>query len=205
MTSGYAQPKLPLSGFAVFESIAKYQEELALRLARASHALDSASIPYAVCGGNAVAYWVALADPSGVRPTQDIDLLLARNDLDRAASALAAVGFVHRHAAGVDLFTDGPTGGARQGVHIIFAGEKVRPDHPVPAPPLADDQRVFANGLYVVLLATLVRMKLTSFRHKDITHLQDMLLAGLLDESMFDRIPPELHGRLREVLDNPEG
>jgi hypothetical protein len=35
-----------------------------------------------VAGGNAVAAWVATVDPSAVRNTQDVDILLRRADLD---------------------------------------------------------------------------------------------------------------------------
>jgi hypothetical protein len=51
----------------------------------------------------------------------------------------------------------------------------------------------------------LVRMKLTSFRDKDRTHLRDMIEVGLLDRSWPARLPVELASRLQELLDNPEG
>lgn len=48
-------------------AVAKVRE----RLLRATSALNRAGIPYAVVGGNAVAYWVATVDeaPSGTRGT----------------------------------------------------------------------------------------------------------------------------------------
>src|SRR5687767_15733469 len=67
------------------------------RLRRAASALEAAGVPYAVVGGNAVAAWVATVDPAAVRNTQDVDILLRRGDLDAAARALAAAGFVRRH------------------------------------------------------------------------------------------------------------
>src|ERR671910_759832 len=74
------------------------------RLLRATKALADAGIPYAVVGGNAVAAWVAKVDPAAVRNTADVDLLLAREGFERAKAALATAGFVHRHAAGIDMF-----------------------------------------------------------------------------------------------------
>jgi hypothetical protein len=44
----------------------------------------------------------------------------------RARVALEDAGFVFRHAAGMDLFLDGPHAKTRDAVHIVFAGEKVR-------------------------------------------------------------------------------
>src|SRR4051812_37518722 len=99
------------------------------RLIRAAAALDRAGIPYAVVGGNAVGNWVARVDASLVRLTQDVDLLIRRGDLPAAISALEAVGFISRHVATIDMFLDGPAAKARDAVHVIFAGEKVRPEY----------------------------------------------------------------------------
>src|SRR5438132_10663332 len=96
------------------------------RLLRAIATLEGASVPYAVVGGNAVAAWVARVDPAAVRNTQDVDILLRRSDLDAAAKALAAAGFVRRHVAGIEMFLDGPNAKARDAVHVLPAGEKVR-------------------------------------------------------------------------------
>ena len=54
-------------------------------------------------------------------------------------------------------------------------------------------------------LDALVRMKLTSYRDKDRTHLRDMLDVGLIDQSWVGRLPPELAARLQALIDNPEG
>src|SRR6476660_3498853 len=83
-------------------------EKVRDRLRRAAQALEQAQIPYAVVGGNAVASWVSEVDEAAVRNTQDVDILLRRADLDRAKTALAEAGFVYRHAAGIDMFLDGP-------------------------------------------------------------------------------------------------
>src|SRR2546426_1214332 len=99
------------------------------RLLRAAGALEAAGVPYAVVGGNAVAAWVATVDPAAVRNTQDVDILLRRDDLDAAERALAPAGFVRANVAGVDMFLDGPDGRPRDAVHVIIAGEKVRPDN----------------------------------------------------------------------------
>src|SRR6201746_1528317 len=100
-------------------------EKIRERLLRASKALEAAGIPYAVAGGNAVAAWVSRIDEAAVRNTQDVDVLLRREDLERTKSALSAVGFVFRHVKSVDMFLDGSGAKARDAIHVIYAGEKV--------------------------------------------------------------------------------
>jgi len=51
----------------------------------------------------------------------------------------------------------------------------------------------------------MIRMKLTSFRDKDRTHLRDLLEVGLIDGTWCQRFPPELAARLQELIDNPHG
>ncbi|MBI4872442.1 MAG: hypothetical protein HY814_12850 [Candidatus Riflebacteria bacterium] len=183
------------------------------RLLRATAALEEAGVAYAVIGGNAVAAWVATRDESVVRNTVDVDLLLRRSDFEAAAEALAKAGFVKRHVAGLDLFLDGPAGKARDAVHVVFAGERVRPEYPAPAPDVDDcettlpfaDESPSTPTRRILGLEALVRMKLTSYRLKDRVHLQDMLEAGVIDATWCERLPAELAFRLRQVLENPEG
>ena len=113
-------------------------------------------------------------DQSAVRFTQDVDLLIRRSDLEAAKKALAPAGFVYRHSARIDMFLDGPNAKARDSVHVIFAGEKIRPEYALPAPDVTDAEA--SEAFRVLQLDALVRMKLTSFRDKDRTHLRDILL-----------------------------
>jgi hypothetical protein len=110
---------------------------------------------------------------------------------------------VYRHAASIDMFLDGPGAKARDAVHVIFAGEKVRPDDLAKTPDVGDAVSIEAQK--VVNLEALVRMKLTSFRDKDRMHLRDMLDVELIDASWRDRLPPELAARLQELIDDPNG
>jgi hypothetical protein len=178
-------------------------EKVRERLRRAAAALESAGIPYAVVGGNAVASWVARVDEAAVRNTQDVDILLDRSDLEAAKQALARAGFVFRHVKGIDMFLDGPGAKARDAVHILFAGEKVRADDLSETPRL--DESESTDLFRVIALESLLRMKLTSFRDKDRTHIRDMVDVGLVDESWLVRLPAPLAERLKELLDNPEG
>jgi hypothetical protein len=169
------------------------------RACRVAAALSRAGIPHAIIGGHAVAAWVARVDAEAVRNTKDVDLLVRRHDFERAVTALVAAGFIHQQVSGIDLFLDGPDGSVRSAVHVVFAGEKVRDDYPLPAPDVAESA---AGPEFVVIdLEPLVRMKLTSFRLKDQVHLLDLLEIGLIDETWCDRFPTELAARLKSVIE----
>ena len=178
-------------------------EKVRDRLRRAAQALEAANIPYAVIGGNAVAALVSEVDEAAVRNTQDVDILLRREDLDAAKVALAPVGFIYRHSSGIDMFLDGPGAKARDAVHVIFANEKVRQEYVTAAPDVAEFKAT-ANAR-VLSLEALLRMKLTSFRDKDRTHVRDLISVGLVDATWVPRLHPELGPRLQQLLDNPDG
>lgn len=187
----------------VLERLVGAVQDVRDRLLRATAALDAANVPYAVIGGNAVAVWVARVDRAAVRNTQDVDILIRRPDLSAARTALEAVGFVYRHAAGVDMFLDGAQSKARDAVHVLFVGEKVRPEYVAPTPDV--EPHDLAPPFRVLNLESLVRMKLTSNRDKDRTHIRDLIGVGLVDDTWLDRLPPELADRLRGILATPEG
>lgn len=196
------QSLLPL-GPEVLERMVRAVEAVRNRMLRATAALEAAGVPYAVVGGNAVAVWVARANPAAVRNTADVDLLLRRQDLDAATAALSAAGFIHAEVFGVEMFLDGPEGNPRDAVHVLFAGEKVKPGDLAPAPDVSETEA--GPQFRVVNLDALVRMKLTSWRDKDRTHLRDMLEIGLLDVEWLPRLPGELAARLQHLLDTPGG
>lgn len=173
------------------------------RLLRATAALEKANVPYMVVGGNAVGAWIEQIDETAVRATQDVDLAVRRSDLDAAKAALGAAGFVYRHVAGVDMFLDGQNAKPRDVVHLVFSGEKVREHYSAPVPDVSEAESFKAYR--VLSLVSLVRMKLTSFRDKDRTHLRDMIGVGLIDESWVEKYSPELASRLQQLFDDPDG
>ena len=177
-------------GDVSWERMIRAVEKVRQRLLRAASTLEKAGIPYAVAGGNAVAAWVSRVDEAVVRNTQDI-------------AALAEAGFVYRHSAGIDMFLDGPGAKARDAVHVVFAGEKVRPEYPAATPDVSESEATAA--FRILALESLVRMKLTSFRDKDRMHLRDLLDVGLIDARWLERLPPDLAARLQEILDTPDG
>lgn len=180
-------------------AVAKVRE----RLLRATAALNQAGIPYAVVGGNAVASWVATVDEGAVRNTRDVDILVRRADLPNITHVLEQAGFVRDELLDVVMFRDGPEGKPSEAVHLLFSGEKTRPDHLLPAPEIrtVDDPANYR----VITLESLVEMKLMSNRDKDRTHLRDLIGVGVVDASWVPRLPAPLAERLKQILDTPDG
>jgi hypothetical protein len=179
-------------------AVAKVRE----RLLRATAALNQVGVAYAVVGGNAVASWVATVDEGAVRNTRDIDLLVRRSDLPAITAALERAGFVRDELLDVVMFRDGPEGKPSEAVHLLFVGEKTRPDHLLPAPEIqtVNDPADFP----VIALESLVLMKLMSNHGEDHVHLRDMIGVRLIDRSWLTKLPPELAERLKQILDTPD-
>ncbi len=194
---------LLMDGDLILERMVAAVDKVRDRLRRATDALERSGVAYAVVGGNAVATWVARVDESAVRNTQDVDILLRRDDLPDARVALENEGFVYRHVAGMDIFLDGDSSKVRDAVHILFAGEKVRPEDILPSPDVTEAEKL--TRFKVLSLEALVRVKLNVFRRKDQVHLSDMLDVGLIDQTWTARYPPELAERLQLLIDTPEG
>jgi hypothetical protein len=171
-------------------------------LLRATAALNQAGVPYAVVGGNAVASWVATVDEGAVRNTRDVDLLVRRSDLPAITTALEQAGFVGGEVLDVVMFRDGAEGKPSEAVHLLFAGEKTRPDHLLPAPEIQTVQD--PANFPVIALESLVAMKLMSNRDKDRTHVRDLIGVRLIDTSWLPKLPPELAERLKQILDTPD-
>ncbi len=180
------------------QAVAKVRE----RLLRATAVLNQVGVDYAVVGGNAVASWVATIDEGAVRNTRDVDLLIRRNDLPAVTTALEQAGFVSDEILGVAMFRDGAEGKPSEAVHLLFAGEKTRPDHLLPAPEI--ETVLDPANFRVIGLEPLLLMKLMSHRLKDQVHVQDMIAVRLIDASWLTKLPPELADRLKKILDTPD-
>jgi hypothetical protein len=171
------------------------------RLLRATLAVNSAGIPYAVAGGHAVASWITTVDEGAARNTRDVDLLVRSEDLTVISAVLERAGFVRAEVLDVMMFLDGPDARPSESIRLLFAAEKVLPNHPMPAPSQStiDDPA----GFRATTLEALVSMKLLSNRDKDRTHLRDLIGVGLVDRSWLTKLPVVLAERLRGILDTP--
>ena len=92
-------------------------------------------MPFALVGGQAVALWVATRDPAAVRTTKDVDILLRREDLPQARAAALSAGMDYFEVLGVGMFLDRDDPNPRHAVHLVWSGERVRPEYECPRPP----------------------------------------------------------------------
>lgn len=157
----------------------------------------SAGLEYRLVGGLATYLYVEQAEPDAGRLTKDIDVAVHREDLQKIAEAAAPFGFQYRHVAGVDMLVQADAPSARRAVHLIFAGEKVRPEYPEPAPAIGPAQTI--RGLRVVPLVDLVRLKLTSYRIIDAAHVKDLDNVGLITPEIENALTSVLRDRLAEI------
>jgi hypothetical protein len=176
----------------------KHLDQLTATAARVCNALRQAGIDYRVVGGLAVLFHVQARDPLAARLTKDVDLAVNRADLPRITEAVRSLGLVHRHVAAVDMLVDSEAPKARSGVHLLFAGEKVRSTDLEPVPALTDGG-VDEQGILVTSIASIVRMKLISFRQRDKTHIIDMDSVGLITPEIEAGLSEALRERLKQV------
>jgi hypothetical protein len=160
-------------------------------------AFRSAGLDYRVIGGLATYLYVEEAEPDAGRLTKDIDIVVCRADLEKIARAAESFGLRYRHAGGLDMLVRAGEPSARRAVHLVFSGEKVRADYPEPVPELG--KSITLRGIRLIPLADLVRMKLTSFRAKDETHIVDLDEAGLITVDLEAGLPPILRDRLEQA------
>lgn len=182
----------------------KHLEQLTETAARVCNALRQAGIDYRVVGGLAVLFHVQSRDPLAARLTKDVDLAVKREDLARISAAVHNLGLEYRHVAGVDMLVDAVTPRAKSGVHLLFAGEKVRPTDLEPVPALSEPG-VDDRGILVTSVASMVRMKLISFRLRDKTHIIDMDSVGLITPEIEAGLPDVLRERLSQVRAEERG
>ena len=132
-----------------------------------------------------------------------MDIILNESDLDKAIPVLESVGFLYRRSAGITMFLDGPEAKARDAVHVVFAGKKVRDEYSEPVPGIEEFEWI--EDARTLPFERLILMKLTSFRRRDQVHLLDMISIGLIDATWLDRFSPDLRVRLQELLEDPDG
>ncbi len=99
---------------------------------------------------------------------------------------------------GVGMFLDRRDPNPRHAVHLVWAGEKVRPEYELPSPTV--DQRDAISGVQAVSLAGLTRMKLMANRDQDRVHLRDMIDVGLIHRELLKDLPATLAARLQSLL-----
>jgi hypothetical protein len=155
--------------------------ELAGTLHRVAEPLEREHIPHELIGGLAVLLHVEEADPTHAMLTGNVDLMIQRSDLPRVIEIVR-------------------TDSARNAVHLIFSGEKVKASQAAPNPAIDPvRKKMLGQEVNVVPLLDLVCMKLSSYRLKDQVHVQVLDAAGLITPAVEQALPEELRIRLRHV------
>jgi hypothetical protein len=174
--------------------------ELIGTLQRLSVPLELEGVPYELVGGLAVFLHVENVDSQHSSLTRDIDLMIRRQDLARVVAVGEAHGFRFRHSAGIDMLLYGETTSARNAIHLLYEGEKVKAtqveDHPAIRPVRA---ALHGQGFQVIPVADLLRMKLSSYRDKDRVHVRGMDAAGLITPDVEQTLSEELRARLQHI------
>jgi hypothetical protein len=158
---------------------------------------SSAGLEYRIVGGLAAYLYIEEREPDAGRLTKDIDVAVRREDLEKIAKAAEPFGLQHRNVGGADMLVRAGMPSAHRAVHLVFSGEKVRPEYPEATPGLGPYHEI--KGLRLIPLGDLVRMKLTSFRASDEAHLKDLDEAGLITPEIEAALSPVLAGRLEQV------
>lgn len=173
------------------------------RLRRKNSILESAGIPVARVGGNAIRIWVAQVDPGAVRTTNDVDVLIrARGSRTCQKSNVRAWLSLPKGAAGLDRFLERQDDSVRYATHVVLAKQMVKENDFESNPDV--ELSVYGDGILTLPLERLVRMKLNSFRLKDRVHILDLIDVGLLNESWIPRFPQPLGERLKSLIENPD-
>ncbi|MGB9178842.1 MAG: nucleotidyltransferase family protein [Pyrinomonadaceae bacterium] len=152
--------------------------------------LSEEQIDYAVIGG------MALALHGFVRPTQDVDLLLTREGLEKFHEELVGRGYVPLFPGARKHFRDTETGVK---VEIITTGEYPGDGKPKAIVfPVPEDVAIDAGACRVVRLETLIELKLASGLSAEHRQLRDLADVQQLIETLD--LPVELSGRLNESV-----
>ena len=158
--------------------------------------LNEAGVAYELIGGVAVNAHILERHRSRSFVTRDIDLMIGREDLERVVEAGRRAGYEGRKImGGYMLIREGQD--PAEAVHLLFSGERSKSTHGLPHPPVQPELRnVFGLAVPVAPVADLVRMKLNSFRPKDLVHLEILEETGLITAAVEAGLPAELRVRL---------
>src|SRR5437763_17098104 len=88
-------------------------------LERIARFLAAEQIPYELVGGGAVMVQVNRVEPSAVRNTKDVEIMIHHDDLEKIKHAAQRHGFTFRHAACLDMLLPPGETKARNAIHLI--------------------------------------------------------------------------------------
>jgi hypothetical protein len=172
---------------------------LTIDLEKILNALQNAGVQFEIVGGVAVNAHIFPRNRSRSFVTRDIDVLIRRDDLERAARAAEPLGYqAKKMMGGYTLIR--PEQELAEAVHLLFVGEKSKSTQPLPHPDLHPEEKDFLGIVVPVApLRDLLQMKLSSLRPKDLVHLEILDEAGLITAAMESELPDALRERLTEA------
>jgi len=192
--------------WALREGSMHFEKESAVQktLRKIAARLDELGIPYAIAGG------MALFFHGYRRFTEDVDILVSRESLQRIHQELEGLGYVPPFRGSKNLRD------AESGVRIEFLVAGDFPGDGKPKPVAFPDPRdVYTKleGLAFVKLPSLVELKLASGmtnprRAKDLVDVQELIATLKLPLDFADQLHPFVQDKFRElwriVDENPE-
>ena len=148
---------------------------------RIDEAFRSATIDYRIGG----AFAVYLHTEAEIDVSGDIELLVRHDDLAGVIRAAERFGFEHRHSEELDLLV-------KRGADALARAAQLT---------LLSDLGPCSilQGLRVLALPDLVRMKLTSFRLSDQSQLRSLDASGLITSELESGLIPHETERLSEL------
>jgi hypothetical protein len=124
-------------------------------------------IPHEVIGGMAVAAQIEQVDQDLVMLTKDVDVMIQRSDLERAAPRHGFTSVMRQDWA---CFCTAPGRRRYEGYTWFSAVRRSKADQ-APNPPIAPERiEIYGKDVSIVSVVDLVRMKLNSYRDKDRVH-----------------------------------
>lgn len=192
--------------WALLEGSMHFEEESSVQktLRRIVKRLDDLGIPYAVVGG------LALFFHGYRRFTEDVDILVTKDDLKTIHEKLEGLGYLPPFTGSKHLRdTD-------SGVKVEFLTTGEFPGDGKPKPvafPNPADVRVEGAGVWFLSLPMLVELKLASgisnpLRGKDIVDVQELISVLKLGEEFAVQLNPFVQDKFRELVrlirDNPK-
>jgi hypothetical protein len=192
--------------WALREGSMHFEEESAVQktLRRIARRLDALGVPYAVVGG------LALFFHGYRRFTEDVDLLVTKDDLKLIHEKLEGLGYLPPFEGSKHL-RDTETGVK---VEFLTTGEYPGDGKPKPVTfPNPSDVRVESKGIWFLSLPALIDLKLASgmtnpLRGKDIVDVQELISTVNLGDDFAAQLNPFVQDKFRELVrlirDNPK-
>jgi hypothetical protein len=167
-------------------------------LYRLTKRLDAASIPYALLGG------LALAEHGYPRLTQDIDLLLTKEGLERFRQRFVGLGYRPVFPGATKTFRETETGVR---IDLVTTGEYPGDGLPKPVAfpdPATKNITTEIDGVRVIVLEKLIELKLASgmsasHRLRDLADVQDLISHLTLPLSLAEQLDPYVQATYRDL------